>query len=619
MKPPSVLRALLTLSAASGVLAIYVFVTGGGDIPVGDLLVRIRRPWTPLWICLGSLALALWSGGTTLFAARLLAAWNTRARVAPWVAAAAAVAILATGVVKGAFVAGGADCYGYVSEGVLWAKGDVVQDNSVALWSPWPHADFTYAPLGYRPATTAGAIVPTYSVGLPLLMAVFFKVFGPQGLFWVVPLLGALAIWCTYLWARTAFDPLTGAIAAVLLACSPIFLYQTVQQMSDVPVTALWMAALALVVRRRFLGAGAAAGLALLVRPNLIPVGVCVAIAVLIESWRHTRSWKSLCGAVVEFGVPFGLAFALTLAVNQTLYGNPLMSGYGGASSLFSLSFVRPNIALYAGWMWDLQTPFVLLGLAAPFVAWWTAALRRASDGSPRTAVWPGLAEAFTCIAAVVACYLVYTPFDTWPYLRFLLPAIPLLLVLATWVSLQVVARFPIEWRVPLAAMGTLAMLVGYIQLAKATPAFSLQDGEQRYVRIARFAGDHLPPRSVVITVQHSGSLRFYANVLTLRWDWLDPAWLDRAVAHLQRAGYHPYFLIESWEEDQFRDRFSPESDLGRLDWPPLADIRDGVNGRIYDPAARAQFRSGKAIDAFIVRPKGLVARSRAAGSLIRD
>ena len=38
---------------------------------------------------------------------------------------------------------------------------------------------------------------------------------------------------------------MTGACAAVLLvACSPIFLYQAVQPMSDVPAAALWLAAL---------------------------------------------------------------------------------------------------------------------------------------------------------------------------------------------------------------------------------------------------------------------------------------------------------------------------------------------------------------------------------------
>jgi hypothetical protein len=35
----------------------------------------------------------------------------------------------------------------------------------------------------------------------------------------------------------------------------------------------------------------------------------------------------------------------------------------------------------------------------------------------------------------------------------------------------------------------------------------------------------------VILSVQHSGSLRIYADRLTLRFDALDPLWLDRTVA----------------------------------------------------------------------------------------
>ena len=62
--------------------------------------------------------------------------------------------------------------------------------------------------------------------------------------FLIVPACAALMVWCTFLLGRRLDDDVTGAASAVLLACSPIFLYQAVQPMSDVPAAALWLAAL---------------------------------------------------------------------------------------------------------------------------------------------------------------------------------------------------------------------------------------------------------------------------------------------------------------------------------------------------------------------------------------
>ena len=63
---------------------------------------------------------------------------------------------------------------------------------------PWPHADYTFAPLGYRASLEGGGIAPTYAPGLPILMALLIYPFGECGPYLVVPLLGALLVWVTY-------------------------------------------------------------------------------------------------------------------------------------------------------------------------------------------------------------------------------------------------------------------------------------------------------------------------------------------------------------------------------------------------------------------------------------
>jgi hypothetical protein len=81
--------------------------------------------------------------------------------------------------------------------------------------------------------------------------------------------------------------------------------------------------------------------------------------------------------------------------------------------------------------------------------------------------------------------------------------------------------------------------------------------------------------------MQHSGSLRYHSGRLTMRWDALDPAWLDRAVQHLQDRGIAVYALLEYWEEPQFRDRFKDQRLIAQLDRGPSATGRGGEM-RVY-------------------------------------
>ena len=59
-----------------------------------------------------------------------------------------------------------------------------------------------------------------------MVMAVFERVAGSGAVFYVVPLLGGAAVWATYLMGAVTAGPAVGLAAAVLLATSPVFLYQ---------------------------------------------------------------------------------------------------------------------------------------------------------------------------------------------------------------------------------------------------------------------------------------------------------------------------------------------------------------------------------------------------------
>ena len=70
---------------------------------------------------------------------------------------------------------------------------------------------------------------------------------------------------------------------------------------------------------------------------------------------------------------------------------------------------------------------------------------------------------------------------------------------------------------------------------------------------------------------QHSGSLRYYANRPTLRWDVLGPGHLDEAIAELRGAGYEPFAVLDADEDAEFRSRFSGAGQRAVAGLRPLA------------------------------------------------
>ena len=206
-------------------------------------------------------------------------------------------------------------------------------------------------PLGYRPTIDGTTIAPTYSPGLPLVMAIFEMLFGPHSVFWVVPLFGGVLVLATYLLGSRVHSPLAGAVAAVLVATSPPVLFQiTMPPMSDLPAAAWWALALVLIATDRrlgALGAGAAAGMAILTRPNLVPL---LAIAGGLLLWRLMAArrplWHTLQHAML-FAIFTGAACVTIGVINRSWWGSVLQSGYGSLTDLYSVANIQTNVLLY--------------------------------------------------------------------------------------------------------------------------------------------------------------------------------------------------------------------------------------------------------------------------------
>jgi len=394
----------------------------------------------------------------------------------------------------------------------------------------------------------------------------------------VVPLFGVLLVWSTYaLGAR--FSRRVGLASALLVACSPVFLFQLMQPMSDVPAAALWGLATATATtgkRRSPLLAGLASSAAIVVRPNLLPMGVVLGLFLLV---RPERLWRERVRDAVMFAAA-SLPGCLLVAIVQTMfYGSPLRSGYGTLSTLFAAGHIVPNALRYATWMWQSHGFVWLLALAAPVVlpGWLTTLL-------------------LSLVIVNVACYLPYAVFNDWWYLRFLLPAIAILFVMAMSVVDALLHLWPLKTSHKGLSYGcgvivfAIVICVFFIREARARSVFDLQRFEARYERAGLYVDSHLPPDALVVTSWESGSIRYYGHRNTMVWDALDPTWLDRAIAYVRMRGYEPYLLFERWEEPAFRQRFAG-STIAKLDWPPTAEIAGQV--RIYRPDDRERYVQG--------------------------
>jgi hypothetical protein len=508
--------------------------------------------------------------------------------VSSLVTLAAAVAILALGIWKGTFSAGDGDAFGYVSQSALLAKGTLRIEQQFQRSMPWPYAEWSFAPAGYRPAIDRGFIVPTYPPGLPLVMAAFRRVAGAGAVFFVVPVMGALCVWMTGDLGARVHGPLAGMIAALVLASSPSFLYQLMQPLSDVPATAWWAIALALALRESrgaCLGAGVAASMAVLTRPNLVPLAAVIGVFLTWQAVRASHDGRrQAVQRIVLFAAgaaPGGVAVA---AVQNYLYGSPLRSGYEEFDALFAWANAWPNVKQYPRWLIETQTPAVCLALAAPWFA------------RSRDRVWLLLAW----VAVVFLCYVFYVPFgrDEWSYLRFLLPAYPPLIVLSVTVALELIRRLTARDGIRLtAALLLCAALVAWQgREAYHRGAFTQRAIEQRYEDVGRYVANILPANAVFIAGLHAGSIRYYSERLTIRFDWVGERRLDQVVDVMREKGYHPYIALEEGEEPGFRERFAARSDLARLDWPPAAQRSQPIRVRIYDPLDRARAAQGGAV-----------------------
>src|SRR5262245_3505985 len=576
-------RATLAVGVGAALWGLLIILAHGGQVQRLGLKLSSRHPFLLFW------------GGVAILAA---CAWQWRPAIldravdlsTAQAAAAAAVISLIAGAASvhfGSTVVGGADSYGYLSQAGLWQQRELLIRGDIIRQSPWPLAVETWAPLGYRPAAgRIDAVAPLYPPGLPLIMAGLQQVFGYCGAFFIVPIAAAGCVALTFVLGLRIFNrPMPSLWAAALVASSPVFLFQAMNPMTDVPVTAAWTLVLVLVVFDWPLAAGVAIAAALAIRPNLVLLAVAVGLWMALidwQAWRSARRAPSRTIRLVIGAAPAAIAIAW---FNRYLFGSPLVSGYGSLESLYALSHLPRNVSQFTTWVFESQTPIVIASVVFFVVPSWIGETR-----VPFPRVLLGGA-----ILAVLLSYLFYLPFDGWTYLRFLLPMWPPLM-LATTVAIDAAAR---RWSTRAGALPQLLAVVGMAlavwrgsAVAVERGTFELWRGERKYVDVGRYLSERTDASAVILSFQHSGSIRLYGDRLTMRWDQLDVVWLDRVVEYLVSVGRHPYIVVDGQEAQLFRELFGAHGQLGRLDWTPMAVLHRRQPVLIFDAGDRSARRT---------------------------
>jgi hypothetical protein len=406
-----------------------------------------------------------------------------------------------------------------------------------------------------------------YSAGLPLLMAGAKVLFGQCGMFAIVPLSGGALVLMTYLIARRLGIRGAGLVGAWLVATSPTLLYMLAWPMSDVPVAAALATSFYFLLGpgvRSALLAGLAVSVGIMVRPNLVFAAPVFGLFFSVEGAlgaREARRGRALQSLAFAVGALPGIG--ITALLNAHLNGSAFRSGYAAMGIGLDVANVLPNVGRYSGWLLETQTPIVFAGIGALLV--------------PRRELWPGLSvrSAPWIMAGFVACvfgmYFAYIVFDAWWFMRFLLPAWPMMMIATGSVMASVL---PVVGRVVRSLLLFVVLAIGingYKEAARRS-AFDLWKEGKKYVAAADLVAKYTPPGSIVMAMQHSGSVRYYSGRLTLRYDSLDPAWLDRAVAWLSEREIKTYFLGDEWEVTTFKEIFAAQKTTQRLAESPIVE-----------------------------------------------
>lgn len=436
---------------------------------------------------------------------------------------------------RGSPFAAGSDSSGYLNHARLLSLGALTTTaRTLPDLTPPEWRYHWQEPLGFTASSLTPRLTPTYPTGLPIHLLLVAPIVGWEKAARVVNVLNVLAA-ALLLYALARELTLSRAwsvVAVALLWASPLFIYNSLQPLSD-SLALTWAVATllcALKSRRNWawaFAAGAAFAMAVLVRPT----NLLLALPLLIALGPRWPVWL----ATVAGGLPGAIWLSF---VNSHAFGAPFVTGYGNLTNTFELRFLVGNLAHFALWVPMLvSVPFVIAAAVLP----WRPRAAPAPGIVPLLATWFGLFVVF------YATY--YCAGDLWSDVRFLLPGFPAVILAGLLVFRQ--------WRASPPWLLIFVCLLGQVTLARELRVHGLREQERAYRVATRWLESRVAPGSVVLVAQLSGAAHYYNNLLLVRWDALPPQHLDPLRHAAAKSGRTIYAAL-----------FNPEIEAARKAFP---------------------------------------------------
>lgn len=449
--------------------------------------------------------------------------------------------------------AGGADSSGYLNNAKLLREGRVIiPRRAIEGLPPEKILDYTYVPLGFIPVRERD-MAPIYPIGLSIFIAALSPFTGwaasPHICLWLHAMAGVLLM---YSLARE-FDlsiPLAW-LATLLLAACPLYLFMSLQAMSDVPALVWSVAAILAALRSRkreiwALGAGASFALAVLIRPSELLLIAPLAFAF----GRGRRRW-------IWFAIG-GLPGAILLGwFNFALYGTPFKSGYGDIGFVFGRDYATLALANYGRWLPVLLTPGLALALGLPWLIWRASSFSisngspsRSSEETPPIQLVPLLVLSLWTAGFFGFYAFYYHTHESWWYLRFLLPAFPALILAMVLAGRAFSARLSLRARLVVGVFAAIATLTWDAAWSRHLRVLRTGREEKIYYEATEWARTHLPSNAVIASFQMTGALLYYTDFTFVRCDQFYPgtALFEKVEQACSIAGRPLYAMLFPFE-----------------------------------------------------------------------
>lgn len=469
---------------------------------------------------------------------------------------------------------GAADSSGYLNHAMALARGELVRPiPAVVRLGVDPSLHQLLIPLGFRSGPTAGTMVPTYPPGLPVHTVLFARLLGwDEGPFLLSPFFAAIGLVAFYLLGRelglTAKEAGAGTL---ILALQPVYVLFGLSPWSDTVATTWSSLAVLSALRARRAGAwalasGLAFGIGCLVRPSNGILILTLALALPLSA-----------GALLRFALGATPGLAYFLAFNHFVHGHALRIGYPALASEFALGFFPKRFNHYTHWLGRTFTPLVPLA--------WLGVV------ASRDTRWRDRILLLVWFASFFAFFCCYRHYDNWPYLRFMMPAFPALIIGALLAARPLLRAVEVRLHVPSRRLSSPSLLPGLLLLfvlaseigeGRRQNVLGIAETDAAYPRACRLAAERLPPRAIVLSFLMSGALEHYTRLTYLRFDTMeDRRTVKRLLRLTMQQGSRWYALVHPSEMDLFRRR-----DLGR--WREIDSV-DGVVLLALEPESLLQ------------------------------